>query len=207
VLPLRLRQNDDGVAVNELGETGTDGYYAGGDVANYTRTVADALGSGKAGAIGIDRELRSRRGDDVEVDIAALRWAGGALSMTRWRSDDPIQRTSPRNELVAIDQLNLAHFAAVPRNEDRHVCFVDGEDEFGEVNGGITLPEALEEAGRCCNCGVCNGCELCLLLCPDVAIARTADGRFEIDLDHCKGCGICAMECPRGALIMTREGL
>jgi pyruvate ferredoxin oxidoreductase delta subunit len=48
---------------------------------------------------------------------------------------------------------------------------------------------------------------VCLVFCPDVAITRRADGRFDIDYDHCKGCGICAEECPRGAMVMTREGL
>ena len=68
--------------------------------------------------------------------------------------------------------------------------------------------QALEEARRCLNCGVCNQCELCLILCPDVAITRQAGGTgFDIDLNYCKGCGVCAMECPRGAIVMTREGL
>ena len=64
----------------------------------------------------------------------------------------------------------------------------------------------LAEARRCFHCGVCDGCEVCLVFCPDVAISRRPDGRFDIDYEHCKGCGVCAEECPRGALAMTREG-
>ena len=66
--------------------------------------------------------------------------------------------------------------------------------------------EAIEEAERCLNCGVCNRCELCLIFCPDMAIHRREDGEgFEIDLRYCKGCGLCAAECPRGAMAMSRE--
>jgi Pyruvate/2-oxoacid:ferredoxin oxidoreductase delta subunit len=76
------------------------------------------------------------------------------------------------------------------------------------VNLGLAANEALAEAKRCCNCGVCNECELCVIYCADVAIRRSdGEARFEIDLDYCKGCGVCAEECPRGALSMTREGL
>ena len=40
------------------------------------------------------------------------------------------------------------------------------------MNLGLASTMAMEEARRCLNCGVCNDCELCLILCPDVAIAR-----------------------------------
>ena len=45
-------------------------------------------------------------------------------------------------------------------------------------------------------CGNCYG------VCPDNAIAKLADGSYEIDYDYCKGCGLCAAECPCGAIEM-----
>jgi 2-oxoacid:acceptor oxidoreductase delta subunit (pyruvate/2-ketoisovalerate family) len=105
---------------------------------------------------------------------------------------------------VDVEALQLAHF----RRQARHVDTLrPGWRDFAEVNRGIGLESALEEAARCFNCGVCNDCEVCLVFCPDVAIVRRPDGGLEIDLDHCKGCGVCAEECPRGAIVMTREGL
>ena len=192
------------LTIDELGATGTDGVWAGGDLAGTNRTVSDALGSGKAAAIGIDRALRARRGEAANRDaVAALRWSGGNVSMTRWRGDDPVRRTNARNEIVEFSALNRAHFPSVPRQREPAAETVG----FVEVNLGVTAQQALAEARRCLNCGVCNECELCLIFCPDVAISRQDEGGFAIDLDYCKGCGVCAMECPRGAIVMTREGL
>ncbi|HEX6307283.1 MAG TPA: 4Fe-4S dicluster domain-containing protein, partial [Longimicrobiales bacterium] len=155
-------------------------------------------------AIGIDRALRVKRGEAVPArDVAELRWSGGGMSMSRWRADDPIRRTDPVNEVVQPEALNTAHYAHVARHRE---TFGDAID-FSEVNRGLTPQEAIDEARRCFNCGVCNQCELCLIMCPDVAITRQEEGGFAIDLDYCKGCGICALECPRGAIVMTREGL
>jgi NADPH-dependent glutamate synthase beta subunit-like oxidoreductase/Pyruvate/2-oxoacid:ferredoxin oxidoreductase delta subunit len=199
---------DGAVLADALGSTERGAVFAGGDVAGITRTVADALGSGKAAAIGIDRYLTWLAGDESLRPAAdELRWAGGAVRITRWRGDDPIARRGAVNEVVGPDAINFAHFVPGARAADRFAATNGARPAFGEVNQGLLLSDALAEAGRCCNCGVCNDCELCLIYCPDAAITRRAGGGFDIDLDYCKGCGVCAYECPRGALVMTREGL
>jgi NADPH-dependent glutamate synthase beta subunit-like oxidoreductase/Pyruvate/2-oxoacid:ferredoxin oxidoreductase delta subunit len=199
---------DGAVLTDALGNTEAGGVFAGGDVAGASRTVADALGSGKAAAIGIDRYLSWMAGDEVRrAAVDELRWADGSLSMSRWRADDPVQRRYPANDVVTAQALNFAHFAHAPRAADAVAPTNGGGYDFGEVNLGLALDDALAEAGRCCNCGVCNDCELCLIFCPDAAITRSDGGGFDIDLSYCKGCGVCAYECPRGALVMTREGL
>jgi NADPH-dependent glutamate synthase beta subunit-like oxidoreductase len=212
VLPPGVPVKNGGVTIDELGDTRAGGIWAGGDLAGLERTVADALGSGKVAAVGIDRALRSQAGEAVPPleGIAELRWAGGNMSMSRWRGDDPVERTDARNEVVGYEALNMAHFDRVARHAE-HVAG-DGTGErpldFTEVNLGLTPMEALAEARRCFNCAVCNECELCLIFCPDVAVTRQPQGHgFDIDLNYCKGCGVCAMECPRGAIVMTREGL
>jgi 2-oxoacid:acceptor oxidoreductase delta subunit (pyruvate/2-ketoisovalerate family) len=183
--------------------------FAGGDVIDEPHTVAFAIGSGKRAAIGIDQYLRMLSGEaGGEVEIGTLRLGpDGNVSVTRWRDDDPVTRVAPENEVVKPADLNLEHFARVPRIEDRMRPPWETRHDFGEANLGLARDAALAEAGRCFNCGVCNGCEVCLVFCPDVAISRRSDGRFDIDYDHCKGCGVCAEECPRGAIGMTREGL
>ncbi len=201
------------VTIDALGATSVRGVWAGGDAAGVERTVSAALGSGKAAAIGIDRALRERRGEPVPPREAmeALRWSGGSFRMGRWRGDDPVRRTAERNDVVTFEAMNAAHFARVPRQLEPVAGTSrsgNGRPDFGEVNLGLAPRGALEEARRCLNCAVCNDCELCLVLCPDVAIARVPEhGGFTIDLDHCKGCGVCALECPRGAIVMTREAL
>jgi 2-oxoacid:acceptor oxidoreductase delta subunit (pyruvate/2-ketoisovalerate family) len=211
ILPEVVPVRHGSVVVDELGDTQAGRIWAGGDVAGIERTVSDALGSGKVAALGIDRALRAQAGEAQPAleGIAELRWSGGNVSMSRWRGDDPVQRTAPSNTLVGFDALNTAHFEHAARHAE-HTA--DGEHgrslDFAEVNLGLQPLEALAEARRCFNCGVCNECELCLIFCPDVAITRQPEGRgFAIDLNYCKGCGVCAMECPRGAIVMTREGL
>lgn len=208
-LPSGVPIDRGGVLIGELGDTDAPGFFAGGDVANIDRTVSNALGSGKAAAIGIDRALRAAAGETLSEDgVSPLRWAGGNPSMSRWLGDDPVHRTAPVNDRVGFDALNPAHFERRPRHAERVADSGGARPDFGEVNLGLAPAEAMAEACRCFNCGVCNQCELCLIFCPDVAISRQPDGKgFDIDLNYCKGCGVCAVECPRGAIVMTREGL
>jgi pyruvate ferredoxin oxidoreductase delta subunit len=42
----------------------------------------------------------------------------------------------------------------------------------------------------------CIKCAKCWLNCPDAAIFKDKDGKFQVNYDYCKGCLICAKECP-----------
>lgn len=205
-LPEDVTRNSSGVPVDALGQTSRASLFAGGDVTDLERTVADALGAGKRAAIGIDRHLRSVAGNGHDgQDPDALRFGRGNISALRWMGRDPITRVAPVNEVVGIDDLNLHHFAAVPRHDDAHLASALKRAGFDEVNAGLTSAQAIAEARRCLNCGVCTQCDVCLIFCPDAAITHAAGGAYEIALDYCKGCGICVAECPRGALTMTRD--
>jgi len=70
----------------------------------------------------------------------------------------------------------------------------------------LTAQEATYEASRCLGTISCEACDLCRLLCPDLAITRdNKTGSIIIDLVYCKGCGICAFVCPKGAITMVLE--
>lgn len=70
----------------------------------------------------------------------------------------------------------------------------------------LTSGEACYEASRCLGNVSCEACDVCRLLCPDLAITRDRmTGAIIIDLDYCKGCGICAFVCPKGAITMVQE--
>jgi NADPH-dependent glutamate synthase beta subunit-like oxidoreductase len=208
--PLDVAHDDWVVDADETGGTSRVRFFAGGDIIDQPHTVADAIGSGKRAAVGIDLALRLAAGEALEgVDHATLRFgADGNFSMNRWRNDDPIHRINPVNEVVAFTDLNTDYFAPAGTHPDVHRSPADARSGFVEANQGLSPAAARAEALRCFNCGVCNQCEVCLIFCPDVAISRRADGLgFDIAYDYCKGCGLCAAECPRGAMVMTREGL
>lgn len=208
-LPDSIDRGAEAVTVNPVGGTSCPTAFAGGDVLAAPRTVAHAIGAGKRAAIGIDHALRLAADEAADsVDVASLRLGPeGNLSMTRWRDNDPVLRVNPVNDVVRFDDLNVAHFAHVPRFLDRYMPAEWTRRTFDELNLGLSREDAVAEARRCFNCGVCNSCEVCLIFCPDAAISRRSDGRFQISYKYCKGCGVCAAECPRCAMAMTREGL
>ena len=196
------------IPVSYFGQTKTANHFAGGDVVDQPRTVAHALGSGKRAAIGIDRFIRARNNEDLpSTNGDTARFATGNVSAAAWLTTDPVKRTDPQNRIVQFEEINLRHFTHRTRNDDQQLDIGKSVLGFDEINRGLRVTDAMDEARRCFNCGVCNECDLCLLLCPDMAISRRPEGRFDIDMQYCKGCGICAVECPRGAIEMTREGL
>jgi Pyruvate/2-oxoacid:ferredoxin oxidoreductase delta subunit len=195
------------VKTDPFGHTNREAVFAGGDVTGEPHTIAHSLGAGKRGAIGIDHLLRTRAGETTPaLDARALCYGGtGSASITRWRGDDPVSRTNELNEVVPFSMLNMAYFEHEPMRHDRHA---GAATAVAESNLGLAPEDALAEAKRCFNCGVCNDCDVCRVLCPDVAIKRHGGGPgYSLSYKYCKGCGLCVEECPRGAMTMTREGL
>jgi Pyruvate/2-oxoacid:ferredoxin oxidoreductase delta subunit len=77
---------------------------------------------------------------------------------------------------------------------------------FAEAEPTFTLEQAMAEATRCAKATPCLYCEVCELLCPDLAITRDPETRrIRIDLDYCKGCHLCAIYCPHGAIEMVLD--
>lgn len=67
----------------------------------------------------------------------------------------------------------------------------------------ITGFDGIEHCGsQCSSCGTCRDCGICVAVCPQTAITRTAKGEkdFEmvVDENRCIGCGFCAGACPCG---------
>ena len=153
--------------------------FTGGDVMRGPSMVVDALGDGKRAARDIDR----------------------VLSAEPLRPDDPV-------EVMPYEKLNTAYFRHAPRTEAPLApATTRRASQVTEVTLAYSREEALAEADRCMSCGVCNGCDNCYIVCPDVSVMRDAreNGHYSIRTHYCKGCLVCVQECPTGCLERVPE--
>jgi NADPH-dependent glutamate synthase beta subunit-like oxidoreductase len=153
--------------------------FTGGDVLRGPSMVVDALGDGKRAARDIDRLLTAQ-------ELAA----------------------DPPAEVMPYERLNTAYFRRAPRIP---APLADPgqrrRSQVAEVTLGYSRDQAVAEADRCMSCGVCNGCDNCYIVCPDVSVLRDAreNGRYSIRTTYCKGCLVCVQECPTGCLEKVPE--
>jgi Pyruvate/2-oxoacid:ferredoxin oxidoreductase delta subunit len=153
--------------------------FAGYDVRRGPSMVVDALGDGKRAARDIDRVL-----------------GAGPL-----RPEDPV-------EVMPYEKLNTAYFRHAPRTEAPLApAAARRASQVTEVTLAYSREQALAEADRCMSCGVCNGCDNCYIVCPDVSVMRDTrqNGHYSIRTHYCKGCLVCVQECPTGALERVPE--
>ena len=168
---------DDGVVqVDERMMTGHAGVFAGGDMVPAERTVTVAVGHGKQAARNIDGWLRA----------------------------EPFVHP-PVPELAGFDKLNTWYYADAPHQVRAKLEAARRTSTFDEVVHGLDEQSAQFEARRCMSCGNCFGCDNCFGVCPDNAVIKLADGKYEFDYDFCKGCGMCVQECPCGSITMIPE--
>jgi NADPH-dependent glutamate synthase beta subunit-like oxidoreductase len=153
--------------------------FVGGDVMRGPSMVVDALGDGKRAARDIDRVLSSRQ---LEPD--------------------------PPAEVMPYEKLNTAYFRHAPRTEAPVTpAPTRRTSQVTEVTLSYSREQALAEADRCMSCGVCNGCDNCYIVCPDVSVMRDTreNGHYSIRTHYCKGCLVCVQECPTGCLEKVPE--
>ena len=153
--------------------------FAGGDVMRGPSMVVDALGDGKRAARDIDRVL----------------------------SAEPLQPEDPV-EVMPYEKLNTAYFRHAPRTEAPLApAGTRRSSQATEVTLAYSREQALAEADRCMSCGVCNGCDNCYIVCPDVSVMRDTrqNGHYSIRTHYCKGCLVCVQECPTGCLEKVPE--
>jgi len=195
-LPQDLQTDSRSLPVDGTGSTARRGVFGGGDITAQPRTVAFAIGSGKKAAMAIDAYLR---GENAVSALDAARVGNkGALSMARYRSGNT---DGQAQDVITPSDLNLAYFAREKRTPDKTLPLSGRSESFAEVHLGLSREDALHEAKRCFNCGVCNLCHNCLTYCPDLAVSASPDRLgYEINYDYCKGCCLCVEECPRGAI-------
>ncbi len=182
--------------------TNVQGIFAGGDGAGTRAFVADAIASGKMGALAIACYFD---GKDMQKELEAHRiGASSSFSFPAFMDTE-----GPRIDLkdvVTFDTINTLCFPHGERTDNpEQVSFQDRVTTFKEVAGGIEPSRMPFEVYRCFKCGTCTRCDLCFLLCPDISIQKSAGVGYTVRKDYCKGCTVCANTCP-GHVIEIGDG-
>ncbi len=130
-------------------QTTVDNLFAGGDMVTGPATVIEAIAQGRRAALGIDAFINKRLGQKSE--------ASGA-------DQDRIDHAAPDWADIPEDTKvqDRAHGKwAAPDSRVR---------SFAEVESGLTRDQAVTEAERCLNCGVCCECMECVRVCEAGAV-------------------------------------
>lgn len=173
--------------VTPWGETGVKGLYVAGDLVNRRATVVHAISSGKKVALAVHLRLLGEDPKEVLPKISL----GEAVSFKAFVGES-LKRL---DKVATFSELSRYIFPEVWPSLPVKFAPEERIKGFKEIKGGLSKEEALREARRCFNCGKCTRCDLCFLLCPDLAIVRGEP--YQVRGDYCKGCGLCVEVCPR----------
>lgn len=173
----------------------------GGDLTNTTKSVTDAVASGKQAAMALDIFFKQGRHAITDRLNSCLVGNGPALSLECYTGGNRLARNS---HIVSHDNINLDYFSQTFRVESKSIAIDKRMNSFDEIEATFTINQVMEETRRCFNCGICNACDNCRIFCPEIAVILQGSER-KINLDYCKGCGICVFECPRSAMDLEEE--
>ncbi len=144
---------DGSISVNaETLETTIPGVFAGGDACLGPATVIAAMGMGKRAAESITKHLRGEPLANYTTHMVQPGYRRG--ESFRPHSYAPLYKDIAKSERVQMPKLP-------PKERNR---------DFREVELGFTEEEAIREAGRCLNCGVCVECFECVRACEPHAV-------------------------------------
>ncbi|NIO00821.1 MAG: FAD-dependent oxidoreductase [Candidatus Latescibacteria bacterium] len=133
-------------------KTNIDGVFSGGDVVLGPSTVIASMGAGRRAAESIDKCINGQPLENFQTHMPKERIARG--EDFRPHSYAPMFKDIPKSDRVGMRKLP-AH------------ARVKGYDE---VELGFSEEEAVREASRCLNCGVCVECLACVKTCQPEAI-------------------------------------
>jgi heterodisulfide reductase subunit A-like polyferredoxin len=125
--------------------TSREGVFAGGDVVSGPWIAIAAVADGREAAESIDRHLK---GMDLKKDRELpLR----PIQEGEW---NPIPAKEPKKPRAGMPHLPVEKWL----------------EGFKEINLGYDVEQAVAEAARCINCGVCSECMQCVIACEAGAI-------------------------------------
>jgi heterodisulfide reductase subunit A len=146
-------------------QTNVPNVFAGGDVVLGPSTVIASMGQGRRAAESIDKFLNNEPLQNYTSHIVKTRISRG--EDFRPHSYAPMFKDTPKEERVEIPK----------RVADNRIR------SFTEVELGYNEHQALQEASRCLNCGVCVECYECVRVCQPNAVAHSMhDEELEVDV-------------------------
>ncbi|HME42049.1 MAG TPA: NAD(P)-binding protein [Syntrophorhabdales bacterium] len=183
--------------------TNIEGIFAGGDSAGVRAFVADAIASGKMGALAIHCYLeRKNVGEEFQSHQI-----GDRRSFSFQSFMDPDGYAVDLKRIVPYEKINTLCFSHGTRTNDSDALTPKQSIKgFKEVAQGIDPSQMTAEINRCFKCGTCTDCDLCFLLCPDISLVKTGKKGYTVKMDYCKGCSICATSCPRNVIEIGSTG-
>jgi ferredoxin len=176
------REPDGSIRVDpETQRTSQEKVFAGGDVVLGSKTVTDAMATGRRAAWGIDRLLRGEAAADRRPPPPRV---------------DFNRKPATRPGVDRADRM--------PRQQPIEIPLSERTRDFTEVVLPFKEHQAKAEAARCMVCGLCGNCRTCIDLfgCPAFYVE---DNRIHIDTELCMGCGVCAEICPNSAIVRVEE--
>ncbi len=182
---------------NDTMATNVEGVFAGGDCAGVNAFVADAIASGKTGALAIACFLEGKNFRKEFLDHRIADQQSFSFRHFMGQGNNFINL----KEIAPYDRINTLCFTHRARNNSIDLKTEECISGFNEVSHGVIESRMKDEISRCFNCGICTQCDLCFLLCPDVSLKKRKDG-YDVNKNYCKGCGICASTCPRNVIDM-----
>ncbi len=146
--------------------TNVPGIFAGGDAVTGTSFVVDAIAAGHKAARSIDAWLRQQQANAAQ----AVEPSQG-LEVVIW---PPSIEALGRLPEAALAEVQARAIAAVkskaPRVTPSKRPAAERKSDFCEVEAVITEAQAIEEAKRCLECGICSECLQCVYACRAGAI-------------------------------------
>lgn len=142
-------------------ETNIKGVFAGGDVVQGPATVIIAMGNGKRAAEVIDKYLNREPLKDFKTRMPEP--LPKRNENCRPHSYAPKFKDTPKKARIKMKERN-------PQTR---------RNDFEEVELGYSEEEAVKEASRCLNCGICIECHECERVCEAKAIDHTMEDEIK----------------------------
>jgi heterodisulfide reductase subunit A-like polyferredoxin len=130
------------------GATNVAGIFAGGDMVTGPATVVEAIGAGREASISISRYLQG-------IDL----YEGRGKKL-------PVAEKIPEG------------VKKYPRHHPGQVPAAERIKHFQEVQKGFSEEEALTEASRCLDCGICSECLQCVEACLAKAVNHSMTEKY-----------------------------